>query len=60
MKSIPRLLFVCLLALLCCVHAAAGESLSLPRDLEEIQDEAFAGCESLSGVLTIPTDVQVS
>ncbi len=60
MKSIPRLLLVCLLALLFCANAAAGESLSLPRDLEEIQEEAFADCESLSGVLVVPTDVQVS
>ena len=59
MKSMLRLLFVCLLALSLCA-AAVGESLSLPGALEEIQEEAFADCESLSGVLVIPTDVQVA
>ena len=59
MKSTLRLLFVCLLTMTFCT-AASGESLSLPESLEEIQEEAFAGCENLSGVLVIPTDVQVA
>ena len=59
MKSIPRLLLVCLLALVFFAFAAAEEPLSLPEGLRIIEEEAFADCESLSGVLVIPLSVQV-
>ena len=50
MKSILRIFLICMLALIFCT-AAAGESVSLPGNLLEIQEEAFADCENLSGVL---------
>ena len=59
MKSVLRIFLICLLALIFCA-TAAGESISLPRDLQAIQEEAFADCESLSGVLVIPRDIEVA
>ena len=38
---------------------AAGESLSLPSALQSIEEEAFANCESLEGIMILPLDVQV-
>ncbi len=58
MKKFLHFVFVSLLALSLCT-AAAGEVFTLPASLETIEEEAFADCESLSGVLVIPTDVQV-
>ena len=37
---------------------AAGESPVLPSALQTIEEEAFANCESLEGVLILPLDVQ--
>ena len=61
MKSLRRylrILFLLLTALGMCSWAA-GESPSLPSALQAIEEEAFANCESLEGVLILPLDVQV-
>ncbi len=38
---------------------AAAETVTLPSGLERIEEEAFAGCESLEGVLVVPLGVDV-
>ena len=39
--------------------SAAAETVSLPAQLERIEEQAFADCESLEGVLIVPLGVDV-
>ena len=38
---------------------ALADSITLPANLQVIEEEAFADCESLEGVLILPPDIQV-
>lgn len=44
---------------LCVFTCAAGETLSLPADLQRVEEEAFANCENLKGVLVVPLDAEL-
>ena len=61
MKRLHKYFETILIAVLalCVFTCAAGETLSLPSDLQRVEEEAFADCESLEGALIVPLDAEV-
>ncbi len=59
MRRLSRLTALLLAAVFLFAGGALADSITLPADLEAIEAEAFAGCESLSGVLYIPAEIEV-
>ena len=59
MKHLARFAAVLLSAVFFLAVTALADPFTLPANLEVIEAEAFGGCESLSGVLYIPAEVEV-